>query len=136
MSTNAEIVKNAIDAYFALDGQKLASYLHPNIQWFQQDGHPIAGVYKGIDEVFDKVFQRFPELWSQLEGEVTEIKSDGNRVFVSGRIKGTSAVTGRYMDIEFLTRYTVENGLITEYKQFTDTFVMDRTIHKDRPEVS
>jgi ketosteroid isomerase-like protein len=101
----------------------LVDLLHPEVEWYQAEGHPYAGQgpWRGPKEVVQHVVNPINNDWEGFVTQVDEVIGVGSRVIVVGRYRGRHRMTGRDIDAQVCTLYTVIDGLITRWQQFTDT---------------
>jgi ketosteroid isomerase-like protein len=102
----------------------LVELLDPDVEWFQAEGHPYAGKgpWRGPAQVVEKVANPINEEWDGFLTYVDEYLECGpETVVVLGRYKGRYTKTGRTIDAPVCTVYTVRNGRIVTWRQYTDT---------------
>lgn len=118
-----EVVRGVYESHERRDTPGLVDLLHPQVEWYQAESHPYStdGPWIGPDQVVEKVANRINNDWDGFITHVDEYIEAGNRVFVLGRYTGTNLRTGIAVDAQVCTIYTVENGLVTKWQQFTDT---------------
>ena len=131
MESNKEIIERLYTYFKSGEGGKIAKLFSPDIEWKQMEGFPYGGIHKGIDEIFNNVFGRFPMYWDNWNGQAEEFYSDGDKVFVIGHYSGTSIETKKKMKSPFMHVYTLNNGLISHFRQFTDTHVVQKALTND-----
>jgi ketosteroid isomerase-like protein len=105
-----------------LDGMVAA--FAPDIEWTEMAGFPYAGTYRGVDAVRQQVFERLGEEWTNYQAVPEEIVSSGDQVIAFGAYAGTFTATGKSMRARFVHHWTVHNGLIARFEQFTDTHLV------------
>jgi uncharacterized protein len=118
-----DVVKAVYDSHERRDTPTLVELLHPEVEWFQAEGHPYAGdgPWRGPDEVVEQVANPINEDWDGFLTHVEEYIDAGDQVIVLGRYRGVYKATGRAVDAQVCTVYTVRDGLIVRWQQFTDT---------------
>tara|TARA_Y100000385_G_scaffold289155_1_gene357777 strand:+ start:38999 stop:39409 length:411 start_codon:yes stop_codon:yes gene_type:complete len=127
---NKAIIQNLYAFFKSGEGAKIAAIFHPKIEWKQMEGFPNGGTYIGTKEVFKNVFSQFANQWSGWEAVAEEFIPAGKRVFVLGYYKGKSIEAGKYMEAPLVHIYTLKNGLITHFRQYTDTHVVQNALKK------
>lgn len=106
------------------DFNAIRTLFDEKINWNQMKGFPGGGQYIGSDDVFEKVFDAFNQNWNSWKAFITRFIDSGDGAFVIGYYEGTYKATGRSMRAEFACEYKVINGKITEFNQYTDTFLI------------
>lgn len=119
--TNLEIVQNLYNLFKNKDLDKIRELFHENIKWNQMKGFPNGGEYVGADEIFLHVFKGFSDNWSDWSADVTEFLDAGDDIIAVGTYSGTFNNSGKSLEADFCHRYTLKDGVITHFKQFTDT---------------
>ncbi len=119
---NAEVVRRMYDAFLAKDEAGLRRILHPEVEWIQCAGFPGGGHRHGADEVLEKVFAGLHSEWDDFRADIEEYLEAGDRVVALGRYVGKHATTHRSMTAVFAHVYDLEEGRITRFRQFTDTY--------------
>jgi uncharacterized protein len=59
--------------------------------------------------------------WEGFTEDIERVVGAGAHVTVTGTYRGTHRATGRTLEAEFCHLWTVEDGLVTGFRQFTDT---------------
>jgi len=121
---NIETVKRMYELFAAKDNEAIRNIFDKNIRWNQMKGFPGGGQYVGTDQIFDKVFGGFRQNWNNWKATITRYIDSGDGVFVIGFYEGIYKETGKSMKAEFACEYKVAEGKITEFNQYTDTFLI------------
>jgi uncharacterized protein len=119
-----ETVKKMYALFAANDTTALHQLFDENIKWNQMRGFPGGGQHRGKKAVLEKVFNGFNQDWTNWKATITRYIAIGDGVFVIGTYEGTYTRTGKYMQSDFASEYKVKDGKITEFNQYTDTFVI------------
>ncbi len=122
--SNVEIIRQLYDAFSRRDSETIRGLMHPQIEWAQTKGFPGGGRYVGPDEVFDKVFAPFREQWTEWGADVEDYLDAGDRVIALGCYRGVYKATGKRMEASFAHVYTLQDGRITRFVQYTDTAML------------
>jgi ketosteroid isomerase-like protein len=123
--TNAlQIIQDhyAASARGDLDG--MLAPLADDAEWTEMAGFPYAGTYVGPAAVADGVFRRIGAEWTDYRAEPEELISDGSAVVALGVYSGTYTATGRSMRARFVHHWTVRDGKVVRFEQYTDTFLV------------
>lgn len=119
--SNIQTVQSLYDYFQKRELDKIRPLFHENIKWSQMKGFPNGGEYVGADEIFENVFQGFSDNWTDWKADVTEFLDAGDDVIAVGVYRGTFNKSGKDLEADFIHRYTIKNGIITRFKQYTDT---------------
>jgi ketosteroid isomerase-like protein len=123
MSTaeNLQLVKDGYAAFGRGDLPGLLSLLAEDVVWdMPGDGLPIAGSYRGRDGVAS-FFEKLRHQADILEFQPREFLADGDRVLVVGWERMKIKATGRGADIDWVMSFTIRNGKIAAFREYTDT---------------
>ena len=105
-----------------LDG--MVADFSADVEWIEMAGFPYAGTYRGADEVRSGVFGRIAAEWTGYQAVPEELVDSGAHVVAFGTYSGTYTATGRSMRARFVHHWTVRDGRITRFEQFTDTHLV------------
>lgn len=106
------------------DMETVASLLAEDVSWSEAEGSPYAAgnPYVGFDAMGAGVFGPIGEAFADFAGTPGQFTTEGNRVVVEGRYTGTSRASGEAIDAPFVHVFTVEDGQIATFQQYTDTW--------------
>lgn len=90
------------------------------------EGTPIAGCWRGRDEVVVATVRNYCQLEDQRP-ELLAVLAQGACVAVIGREKGRLRATGRTYDIPWMHLFTLRDGKIARIYGFCDTHAMMET---------
>jgi ketosteroid isomerase-like protein len=121
MSNNAEFIKNLYGAFAKGDVPFVLGSFDPNIEWIEAEGFPTGGTYNSPEEVLNGVFMPLVTDWDGYRVEPEEFLDAGNRIVALGHYSGTYKATGKSMRVPFAHVWTVQNGKIVKFVQYTDT---------------
>jgi ketosteroid isomerase-like protein len=94
------------------------------IVWTEMDGFPYAGTYRGVDAVRKEVFMRLGSEWTNYQAVPQEIVDSGEHVIAFGEYSGTYNASGKSMRARFVHHWTVRDGQVVKFEQFTDTHLV------------
>jgi len=127
MSTqsNVEVVKAAYAAFGAGDIQKLLSLMTSDIVWEFPASKviPWAGTFKGPAEV-GRFFAALMEHGEPEAFEPLSFVASDDRVVVLGRERFRVKSTGLTWACEWAHAFTVRDGKIARFREYTDTAAM------------
>lgn len=116
-------VETVYEGFAAGDIALATSTMSPDIVWLEAEGNPYSDLnpYLGPEAIVNGLFVRLATDWDAFTATPTEYVVEDDRVIVFGRYTGTYKATGRSMDVPFVHAYTVRDGQITAFQQYTDT---------------
>jgi ketosteroid isomerase-like protein len=117
---NVQVVKDAYAAFLRGDVQGILDRVSNDVEWVAADVEPVAGTYRGKAEVA-QFFQRVNETAEYPLFEPREFIAQGDRVVTLGRYRGISRNTGREFDCEWAMVFTLTDGKVSRFQEFTDT---------------
>jgi uncharacterized protein len=125
---NIETIEKMYALFATKNNEAIREIFDEKLQWNQMKGFPGGGQHQGPEAVFENVFGGFRKNWSDWKATITRYIDSGDGVFVLGYYEGTYKATGRYMKAEFACEYKVRQGKITEFNQYTDTFLIGQAM--------
>lgn len=123
MSSNRELVQSLYDAFARGDADTVLGALHPEVDWREAESSPYAdqNPYLGPQQVAEGVFERLLADFPDFTVTPEQLVADGDTVVSLGRYAGTRAATGESLDAQFVHAWTIEDGRVTRFQQYTDT---------------
>lgn len=130
MLTNRELIQDVYDAFARGDAGRVLASFDPAIVWLEAENFPYAdrNPYIGAPQVAEGVFGRLMSDWAGFTVEPRSLFHDGDTVIAIGRYRGTFRVTGRPVDAQFVHVWTIRDGRVARFQQFTDTAQFARAI--------
>jgi ketosteroid isomerase-like protein len=120
---NIQVVKNAYAAFGRGDVQGILDCLTDDVQWIGAVGEaahvPMAGERRGKAEVAE-FFRLVGEHMHFTQFDPRDFAAAGDKVLVLGHYVGTTSAHGT-LDADFVMVFTVRNGKIARFQEFTDT---------------
>jgi len=118
-----DVVRDIYEAHERHDTVRFGELLAEDVRWHTAEGHPLRGdgPWIGRDTVVAQIANPLYGDWDGYATHVEELIDAGDRVISLGRYRGTYRPTGRTLDAEVCTIFTVRDGLVSEFRQFTDT---------------
>lgn len=120
-SAQVQVVQQLYAAFGRRDHAALRELMTADIEWNQMAGFPGGGRYVGADAIFAHVFEGFRDNWENWQAVVTDYLDAGEDVVALGYYTGTYQATGRSFHAAFAHHYTVLDGRIARFEQYTDT---------------
>jgi ketosteroid isomerase-like protein len=121
--TPFEIVQAVYASHEVRDTPGLLELLADDVVWETAEHHPYAGdgPWRGHEDVVRNVVDPINHDWDDYVTEVEDILDAGDRIVVTARYRGTYKKTGRSLDAQVCVIYTIADGEIVRFQQFTDT---------------
>ncbi|MGB3625052.1 MAG: nuclear transport factor 2 family protein [Henriciella sp.] len=123
-SASAEnIVKGVYQGFEYGDMDAVTASFSRDIIWNEAENSPYSdqNPYEGADEIVTGLFARLGGEWDFFNAVPSEFISESDKVVAIGRYTAKHARSGKEMDIPFVHVWTVEDGEITGFQQYTDT---------------
>lgn len=120
---NAQLVRKLYDAFAAGDAGTVLAALHPQIEWREAESFVYAdrNPYIGPQAVAEGVFTRLMTEWDGFAVRPERIVDGGDTVLATGRYTGAYRANGKRVDAQFAHVWTVRDGRVTAFQQYTDT---------------
>jgi ketosteroid isomerase-like protein len=128
MSTdkNVQTVKDFFAAIGRGDKQGLLSLVAEDIEWIiPGEDWPLAGTHRGHAGLAD-VLQKASEEIEMTYPEPPEFVAQGDRVMVAGVATGKIKATNRAFKDDWVFAITVQNGKVTNIREYIDTQALAR----------
>ena len=125
--TNQEIIKRFYIAFKENNIKECLEICDKDIEWTTAEGMPEGGVFRGVEQVFENYFPKMLSNFQEFHAIPEQITSLKDHVMVNGRYQGMSN-SGKKFDIEFSHVYLIENNKIVQFRQFTDTKIIQESL--------
>jgi len=122
-TSNARLVSSLYEAFGRGDVPAVLGMFDQNLVWEEAEGSTYAdkSPYRGPQAVAEGLFQRLGTEWNGFRVNPQQIIDGGETVVVLGRYAGTYKRTGKPLDSQFAHVWTVRNGRVVKFQQYTDT---------------
>lgn len=122
MSDALTLVQQGYECFGRGDIPGLLNLLAEDVDWFSPGAAavPWAGRWRGRTQV-GGFFAALAGSSDVEQFEVAEFLDSGDRVIVLGRERIRAKSTGRTYDADWCHVWTVKNGKVTVFREFTDT---------------
>lgn len=119
---NIDVVKQCYDAFNKGDIQRLLSCFADDVEWEmpEVEAVPFTGKRRGRDQVA-QFFEQMNQMQDSRGVQLQDCIAQGDKVVAIGHYAFTVKSTGLDYDADFAHLFTVANGKITSFKEFTDT---------------
>ena len=127
--TDGEIIKGLYDAFAKGDVPVVLGAMSPGIVWDEAEGFMYGGRYHGPQGVLEGVFARLGSEWEGFTVVPEKVVDGGDgEVVVFGRYSGRYLATGKSTDVPFAHAWTVRDGKVIAFVQYTDTLVIAKDL--------
>jgi hypothetical protein len=116
-------IRELYAAFARRDVPAVLAAMDPQIEWNEAENFPYADCnpYIGPQAVAEGVFARLGADWDARTLDIRQILDAGDHIVVTGRYRATRKTTGRAINAQFVHVWTIRNGKIANFQQFTDT---------------
>ena len=120
---NVNVIRSMYEAFAKGDVPAILAVLDPHVQWCEAenfiyaDGNP----YIGPDAVLRGVFMRIGDQWDGFAVSPKELLDAGDTCIAQGHYSGTYKKNGEKVRAQFAHFFTVREGKVTKFQQYTDT---------------
>ncbi|HEY7911992.1 MAG TPA: nuclear transport factor 2 family protein [Blastocatellia bacterium] len=127
---NVAIIRGMYEAFARGDVAAVLSALSPKVEWHEADNFIYAdgNPYIGPDAVLEGVFKRLAVEWEGFAVEPAGILDAGDTVVAYGYYTGRYRKTGEAVRAQFAHMFTLENGKLAKFQQYTDTAQFARAV--------
>lgn len=114
---NAKLTERGYRAFADGDLAALSEIFAPDIVWHQPGTTPIAGVYKGREDVFGFFGKLAETTGGTFRVEVQDILADDQRAVALQRVTGKR--DGKTLDMQEVVVFEIRDGIVTEVRLYT-----------------
>ncbi len=126
MQNNEKLVRDFYDSFKNKD-QHYHLFCQDNIEWITMDGMPNGGRYIGLQSVFEEYFPKMLSNFQEFHANPTEFLCINDKVIVFGRYAGQTKI-GKNFIVPFCHLYTIRDSKIFQFKQYTDTQIINEAM--------
>jgi ketosteroid isomerase-like protein len=116
-----EVVRRQYLAAATGNLDELRATLAADVEWTEMAGFPLAGTYRGPDEVLSGVMMKFGDDWEGFTAHDDTYISSGDSVVVLARYTARNIATRKRLSVRVAHHYIVRGGQIVRFEQFADT---------------
>jgi ketosteroid isomerase-like protein len=129
---NLVIVRALYEAFAKGDVPTVLGAFTPDAEWREAENFPYAdgNPYVGPGAILQGVFMRLATEWEAFAANPAQFLDAGDTVIVTGRYTGAYKATGRSIDAQFAHVWTLANGKVARFQQYTDTLQVARAVQK------
>lgn len=125
---NTAVVQRLYAGFATGDVEAVLAEMAPDIEWTEAEGYPYAGVYAGPDAIVAGVFARLATEWQDYEAKPDSYVAQGDRVVALGHYSGRYLETGKAFRAPFAHVWTLRDGKLVRFVQYTDTAVVMKAL--------
>ena len=125
---NVELIKNLYQAFAAGDIPAVLQSFDENIEWTEAEGFPYGGTYRGHQAIVENVFMKLATEWDDYRVEPDEFLDTGDKIVALGNYSGAYKATGKTMRVPFAHVWTVRDGKLIKFVQYTDTLKVSEAL--------
>jgi uncharacterized protein len=127
---NVDVVRGMYEAFIRGDVPSVMSVLDPEIEWLEADNFIYAdgNPYVGPNAVLEGVFMRLATEWDGFTVAPQEILDAGEIVIARGYYSGAYKKTGMQVRAQFAHFFTLRDGKVIKFQQYTDTAQFQRAV--------
>lgn len=122
--TNLDVVRELYRSFRERDYEAFLRICSPDLEWIQNEGFPRGSTKRSAQAVVEQVFKTFNHDWDNWRFDIEEYLDAGDTIIVIGTYSGVHRGTGKSMRSPAAHVYDLAGGLITRFRQFTDTKVI------------
>lgn len=118
---NYQIIENGYKCFANGDVPGVLANFDENIEWTEAEGFPYGGIYTGANAIVENVFMKIATEWEGFTVAPDEILDAGDNIVALGHYSGKYNATGKSMKVPFAHVWTLRDGKIIKFVQYTDT---------------
>jgi ketosteroid isomerase-like protein len=120
---SVKVVQSFYEAISRGDVGTVLGLMDPQVEWNEAENFLYAdrSPYIGADQILNGVFMRLMSEWEGFKAIPEQFIGMGEIVAVTGRYHGTYRETGKSVSAQLVHVYTVKNGKLAKFQQYTDT---------------
>lgn len=128
MSDNRDTVAAFYTALAGGDAAAALGLMADDINWVGMEGWPYRAAGRGPAAVAEGILGPMLADWKDLAVTPSAFHDAGDVVVSIGRYSGVHNTTGKALDAAFAHVWTVTDGKLAAFRQFTDTLLVDRAM--------
>lgn len=127
---NVQVIQGLYEAFGRGDVPSVLNQMDRSIEWNEAENFIYAdrNPYVGPQAVLEGVFMRLGSEWEGFRVTPEEWLDAGDRVVVLGTYSGTHKATGRQVRAQFAHIWSVREGRVVRFQQYTDTKQFAETV--------
>jgi uncharacterized protein len=118
---NIEFLKGIYGAFARADVPAVLGAFADDIEWYEAEGMPYGGLYRGGEAVAHNVFGPIDRDVDGFAVTPEEFVGSGDTVAAVVRYTGTGKATGKTLDVPVVHVWDIRDGKAARFRQFIDT---------------
>ncbi|HEX5183105.1 MAG TPA: nuclear transport factor 2 family protein [Allosphingosinicella sp.] len=121
--SNVPLIREIYDAFGSGDIPGVLGRMAPDMEWNEAENFPYAdgNPYVGPEAIVQGVFMRLGGEWDGFTVVPETFLDAGETVVMLGRYRARFKATGKALDAQACHVWSVEDGKVTRFQQYTDT---------------
>ena len=125
---NKKIIEDLYAAFAKGDIPTVLGGFAADIEWNEAEGFMYGGQYIGPNAILENVFMKFGTEWEGFSVVANQIVDGGDTIVGLGTYSGKYLPTGKSMSVPFAHVWTMKNGKVAKFDQYTDTLVIAKSL--------
>lgn len=125
---NKQIIEDGYNCFATGDIPRLLGSFDEKIEWTEAEGFPYGGTYVGADAILENVFMKLGTEWEGFSAVPNELLDAGDSIVALGHYSGKFNKTGKSMKVPFAHVWTLRDGKIIKFVQYTDTLKVSEAL--------
>jgi len=132
-NSNIEVIEELYAAVACGDGPAVVVNMDPEIVWNEAEHFPYAdrNPYIGPAAIAEGVFFRLATEWENFQALPEEFFDAGSVIVTTGRYCSVHKLTGKRLNAQFAHIWTLQDGRIVRFQQYTDTAQASDAIERE-----
>jgi ketosteroid isomerase-like protein len=118
---NIEFLKGIYGAFARGDVPAVLGAFADDIEWYEAEGMPYGGLYRGGEAVAQNVFGPISQDVDGFAVTPEDFVGSGDTVAAVVRYTGTGKATGKALDVPVVHIWDIRDGKAARFRQFIDT---------------
>ena len=138
-TSNRDIIKGMYDSFSTGNIPAVLDAMDPNIVWNEAENYPYAdgNPYIGPTAVLEGLFYRLGNEWDYFTlSDIVLHETNDDMVIATGYVNGKYKKTGKEIRAQFAHHWSLENGKVTKFQQYTDTYQFNKVLEKISEDVA
>ncbi len=125
---NKQIIETLYQAFATGNIPGVLGAFADDIEWTEAEGFPYGGTYRGANAILENVFMKLGGEWEGFSAVPNEILDAGEHIVALGTYGGKYKKTGKSMSVPFAHVWTLRDGKIVKFVQYTDTLKVSEVL--------
>ncbi len=125
---NKQIIEDLYKSFAGGDIPGVLGTFDERIEWTEAEGFPYGGTYTGANAILENVFMKLGSEWEGFAAVPNEILDAGDNIVALGNYSGKFNATGKSMNVPFAHVWTLRDGKIVKFVQYTDTLKVSEAL--------